>query len=71
MVSKSKGTHSTSAQFSPTDKLHKWLGSIVRINPAELSIHDPEFYNELYVTESKRRTESYDAFCKGIDHEGK
>lgn len=42
----------------------------MRINPDELSIHDPEFYNEIYVTESKRRTSHYDVFCKGIDFDG-
>ena len=46
-------------------------GPIIRVNPDELSIHDPDFYNELYVTESKRRTEHYDVFCKGIDFDGK
>lgn len=46
------------------------LGPIIRVNPDELSIHDPDFYNEVYVTESKRRTESYDVFCKGIDFDG-
>ncbi|KKK19852.1 CND11p, partial [Aspergillus ochraceoroseus] len=43
---------------------------IIRINPEELSIHDPDFYNEVYVTESKRRTSHYDVFCKGIDFDG-
>ncbi|PTB66041.1 cytochrome P450 [Trichoderma citrinoviride] len=52
------------------EKMHKKYGPIVRVNPDELSIHDPEFYNEVYVTESKRRTESYDVFCKGIDFDG-
>lgn len=42
-------------------------GPIVRINPDELSIHDPAFYNDIYVTESRRRTEHYDVFIKGID----
>lgn len=45
-------------------------GPIIRVNPDELSIHDPDFYNEIYVTESKRRTNHYDVFCKGIDFDG-
>lgn len=45
-------------------------GPIVRINPLELSICDPDFYNDVYVTESRRRTNNYDVFCKGIDFEG-
>ncbi|KAL7793173.1 cytochrome P450 [Trichoderma ceciliae] len=52
------------------EKMHKKYGPIVRVNPEELSIHDPDFYNEIYVTESKRRTNSYDVFCKGIDFDG-
>lgn len=42
----------------------------MRVNPEELSIHDPSYYNELYVSGSKRRSEHYDAFAKGIDFEG-
>lgn len=45
-------------------------GPILRVNPDELSIHDPDFYNEVYVTQSKRRTESYDVFCLGLDFDG-
>lgn len=45
-------------------------GPIVRINPHELSIHDPDFYNEIYVTESKRRTSHYDAFAQGVELDG-
>ncbi|CAN8097128.1 unnamed protein product [Discula destructiva] len=50
--------------------MHKKYGPIIRVNPEELSVHDPSFYNEIYVTESKRRTFSYDVFCKGIDFDG-
>lgn len=40
------------------------------MNPEELSIHDPAAYNDIYVVESKRRTENFNHFCKGIDFDG-
>lgn len=46
-----------------------FLGPIVRITPYELSIHDPDFYDKLYVSGSVRRTE-LQQFCKGIDIDG-
>ncbi|TVY27315.1 Cytochrome P450 monooxygenase [Lachnellula hyalina] len=49
------------------EKMHQKYGPIVRINPEELSIHDPTFYNEIYCIESKRRTDNYNHFGKGID----
>lgn len=53
------------------ERLHEKHGPIIRINPHELSISDPSFYNEVYVTEYKRRTEHYDAFAQGLDFDGK
>lgn len=53
------------------ERLHKIYGPIVRINPWELSIHDPEFYKELYVSGSVRRTELYSHFAEGVDLEGR
>nr|POE90122.1 trichodiene oxygenase [Quercus suber] len=40
-------------------------GPIVRVNPDLISIHDPEAYNEIYVGESKRKTENYSRFGQG------
>ena len=42
--------------FKITD-LHKQYGPIIRINPYEIHVIDPEFYDELYVSYGKRRTE--------------
>ena len=36
-------------QFEP----HSWLGPIVRINPNEIHIHDPEWLDVLYVRAPK------------------
>ena len=38
-------------------ELHKQYGPIIRINPYEIHVIDPEFYDELYVSYGKRRTE--------------
>ena len=43
----------------------------MRITPHELSIHDPEFYNQLNVSGSVRKTDNYEGFARGIDFEGR
>ncbi|KAI4190278.1 MAG: hypothetical protein L6R41_000891 [Letrouitia leprolyta] len=39
--------------------LHKQYGLIVRVNPYEVHINDPEFYDELYVSGGKRKSEQW------------
>ena len=46
------------------------LGPIIRVNPDELSISDPEAYNDIYVADGKRRTENYQPFSQGIGFDG-
>ncbi|KAI0526193.1 cytochrome P450 family protein [Xylaria bambusicola] len=52
------------------EKMHDKYGPIVRINPHELSIRDPEYYDKLYVAGSVRPTDNYLGFANGLDLEG-
>ncbi|PYI03028.1 benzoate 4-monooxygenase cytochrome P450 [Aspergillus sclerotiicarbonarius CBS 121057] len=47
------------------EKMHQQYGPIVRINPREVHISDPSFYDEIYASSTRKRDrdrDSYDAF---------
>ncbi|KAI9368159.1 cytochrome P450 [Aspergillus egyptiacus] len=52
-------------------RLHEEYGPIVRITPWELSIRDLDFYHELYVASSTRRTDSWARGREGNGFDGK
>ena len=39
--------------------IHGSLGPVIRINPYELHINEPSFYDDLYVGPTKRKTEKF------------
>jgi hypothetical protein len=43
----------------------------VRINPIEISIDDPSFYNEVYVASTTRRTTIDEAYRGGLAFDGR
>ncbi|KZL77279.1 cytochrome p450 [Colletotrichum incanum] len=52
------------------ERLHRKYGPIIRVNPEEISIHDPTYYNTVYVGGSVRRTNAYAHFGDGMDFNG-
>ena len=48
-------------------ELHEQYGPIIRINPFEVHIHDPDFYDELYVSGGKRKTDVW-SWTVSLDH---
>lgn len=46
------------------------VGPIVRINPGILCINDPDAYDEIYVSEAKRKTNNYQPFSQGLGFDG-
>ncbi|KAK7911046.1 cytochrome P450 [Apiospora marii] len=48
------------------EEMHKKYGPIVRINPYEIVINDPEFYNDVYVAGNTRRTGIWPRYRTGI-----
>ncbi|KAF4979002.1 hypothetical protein F66182_17311, partial [Fusarium sp. NRRL 66182] len=50
--------------------MHQKYGPIVRINPGILCINDPDAYDEIYVSEAKRKTNNYQPFSQGLGFDG-
>ncbi|KAK6592778.1 cytochrome p450 [Botrytis cinerea] len=48
------------------EEMHDRYGAIVRVNPDELSIRDPEYYKTVYVASNTRSTSAYPAFAAGM-----
>ncbi|RAK96671.1 cytochrome P450 [Aspergillus ibericus CBS 121593] len=44
------------------EKMHQQYGPIVRINPREVHISDPSFYDEIYASSSRKRNRDHDAY---------
>ncbi|PWY94063.1 benzoate 4-monooxygenase cytochrome P450 [Aspergillus sclerotioniger CBS 115572] len=44
------------------EKMHQQYGPIVRINPREVHIIDPSFYDEIYASSSRKRDRDHDAY---------
>ena len=46
------------------------MGLIIRMNPPEVSINDPESYNMLYVTGATRKTDAWPHSGDGVGFNG-
>jgi cytochrome P450 len=49
------------------EELHKKYGPIVRVNPYELVVNDASFYNQVFVSASRRRSDLPSFFMDGMD----
>ena len=72
MVSKDRLTSGQGGQSKTRIDIRVYFlqGPIVRINPFELSIRDPEYYDQLYVAGSVRPTDNYSTFARGVAFDG-
>ncbi|KAJ5808865.1 cytochrome P450 [Penicillium riverlandense] len=52
------------------EEMHRKYGPIIRINPHEIVINDPEFYNSVYVAGNTRRTAIWPRYRTGIGFDG-
>ncbi|KAI4231772.1 MAG: hypothetical protein L6R40_007629 [Gallowayella cf. fulva] len=52
------------------DELHKQYGPIIRINPSEIHINDPQAYHSIYVEASQRKSHRWSFPVSGVDLPG-
>nr|A0A8K1AW54.1 RecName: Full=Cytochrome P450 monooxygenase tndB; AltName: Full=Talaronoid C biosynthesis cluster protein B [Aspergillus flavipes]QVR97761.1 TndB [Aspergillus flavipes] len=52
------------------EEMHQKYGPIIRINPHEIVINDPDFYNSVYVAGNTRRTAIWPRYRTGIGFDG-
>ncbi|KAF9894659.1 hypothetical protein FE257_006547 [Aspergillus nanangensis] len=52
------------------EEMHKKYGPIIRINPYEIVINDPDFYNDVYVAGNTRQTNIWPRYRTGMGYDG-
>ncbi|KAF9889738.1 hypothetical protein FE257_007044 [Aspergillus nanangensis] len=52
------------------EDMHRKYGPVLRINPHEIVINDPDFYNSVYVAGNTRRTAIWPRYRTGIGFDG-
>jgi hypothetical protein len=55
---------------SGNSKLSVTAGHIIRINPYEVVINAPDFYNDVYVAANTRRTSIWPRYWTGVGFDG-
>ena len=64
-ITKLYQTYWAGKYFEQIDRLHEQYGSVVRINPDEVHLSDPDNYDKIYFIGSKysKATNYYDSTC--------
>jgi hypothetical protein len=64
------GLYQISDTSKPNSRYFILSGPVIRINPHEIVINDPEFYNSVYVAGNTRRTAIWPRYRTGIGFDG-